>query len=98
MKQGEVYADNAEREECAGDTERGRMQTSETVEIHVDDVERGGCNVGNGLDRGRVDVVVDDRATLMQTDNRNTVLGVTVEGRLAIAITKWIIALLGRQQ
>ena len=35
-------------------------------------MERGeGCGVGNGLDRERVDVVVDDRATRMQTDNRN---------------------------
>ena len=27
--------------------------------------------VGNGLDRDRVDVVVDDRATRMQSNNRN---------------------------
>ena len=46
-------------EECAGDTERGRMQTSETAEMRVDDVERGGCDVENGLDSGRVSVVVD---------------------------------------
>ena len=58
-------------EECAGDAERGRTQTSETAEIRADDVERGGCDVGNGLDSGRVDVVVDDRATRMQTDNLN---------------------------
>ena len=31
-----------------------------------------GCDVGNGLDRERVDVVVDDRgATRMQPGNRN---------------------------
>ena len=33
--------------------------------------QRGEEHVGNGLDRGRVDVVVNDRATRMQTDNRN---------------------------
>ena len=30
-----------------------------------------GRGVVNGLDRERVDAVVDDRATRMQTDNRN---------------------------
>ena len=54
--------------------------------------------VGNaGLDRGRVDVVVEDRATRIQTGNRNTVLGVAVERGKAIAITKWAMAL-GRQR
>ena len=62
------------------------------------DVERGGCDVGNGLDSRRVDVVVDDRATRMETDNHNTVLGVAVERGPAIAITKWAMALLGLQQ
>ena len=85
-------------EECAGDAERRRMQTSETAEIRVDDVERGGYNVGNGLDSRRVDVVVDDRATRMQTNNHNTVSGVAVERGLVIAITKWVMALLGHQQ
>ena len=33
-------------------------------------IERGkGCDVGNGLDRERVEVVVNDRATRTQTDN-----------------------------
>ena len=85
-------------EECAGDVERRRMQTSETAEIRVDDEERGGCDVGNGLDSGHVDGVVDNRATIMQTDNHNTVLGVAVEREPAITITKWVTALLGRQQ
>ena len=30
-----------------------------------------GRGVGNGLDRDRVDIVVNDRATRMQTDNRD---------------------------
>ena len=75
-------------EGCAGNAERGRMQTSETAEIYVDDVERGGFDVGNGFDSGRVDVVVDDRATIMQTDNHNIVLGVAVKRGPTIAITK----------
>ena len=34
------------------------------------DLDRG-CSVGNGLDSRRVDVVVDDTATRMQTNNHN---------------------------
>ena len=56
-----------------------------------------GCGVSDGLGRGRRDVVVDDRATRMQINNRDTVLGVVVECRPAIAITKWATAL-GRKQ
>ena len=36
------------------------MQTTETVEVRVDDLERGGCGVGNGLDSGRSGVFVDN--------------------------------------
>ena len=63
---------------------------------HGDDGEGG--KISNGLDSRRVDVVVvvDDRATRMQTNNCNTVLGVAVEHGLAIIITKWTMAL-GRQ-
>ena len=52
-----------------GDAERGRIQTAE---VRVDNVERGGCGVGNSLDSAHVDVVVDNRTTTrMQTNNRN---------------------------
>ena len=47
-------------EGCVGNVDRRRMQTLETVEVCVDDVERGGYGVGNGVDSGGVDVVVDD--------------------------------------
>ena len=82
------------REECAGDAERGKMQILETVEVHVDEVERGGWGVGYGLDSGCVDVVVDDRATRIYTnnchghDNAKIVLGVALESGPAITITR----------
>ena len=41
-------------------------------EMYVQTMERGeGDCVGKGLDRGRVDVVADNRVTRTQTDNRN---------------------------
>ena len=50
---------------------------------------------GNGLDRGGCfEVVDDDRATRMQTNNHN---GVAVERGQAITITKWAMVL-GHQQ
>ena len=35
------------------------MNEEEREELRLDDVEKGECGVYNGLDRGRVDVVVD---------------------------------------
>ena len=59
--------------------------------------------VGNGLDRERVNVVIDDRATRTKTGNchdhgnAKIVLGVAVVHEPAIAIKKWAMAL-GCQQ
>ena len=47
------------------------VRTIERGEVRVEDIERGGHGVGNDLDRGRVDIVVDDRVTRTQTNNRN---------------------------
>ena len=56
-------------------------------EGRVDDVERGGHGVGNGLDRGhgvgngldsrRVGIVDDDRATRVQSDNNRMAMAIT---------------------
>ena len=40
------------------------MQAMQRGKGHMDDVERGGHGVGNGVDRGRVDVVVDAKGLL----------------------------------
>ena len=80
------------------------------MDIRANEEKEGGMQAiqrREGLDRDRIDVVVDDGATRMQTDDRNgygnhktTIthnLGVAVERGPAITIIKWAMAL-GRQQ
>ena len=42
------------------DTRMKRGEGRSIAEVRAVDIERGGCGVASGLDRGRVDVVVDD--------------------------------------
>ena len=63
MKRGKLHDGNTERGRMLGCRERKEVML--TMVLIEDGV------FGNGLDRGHVDIVDDDRATRMQTDNHN---------------------------
>ena len=72
IKKGKVHAENTERGWTRGWCREGKDARIEREEgLRVDNGLDRGHGDGNSLDRERVDVVVDDRPTRTQTNNRN---------------------------